>query len=82
MFVPLVTTSMLSLIEPDSEILDLHRNRWANFAEIAFAKGYYDYEAEAKAPHEHFGLLPNVPYRHLTIMSWYYSRGKWTGFLK
>jgi hypothetical protein len=57
MFVPLVTASMLSLIEPDSEILDLHRNRWANFAEIAFAKGYYDYEAEAKAQHEHFGFI-------------------------
>ena len=42
MFVPLVSAAMLSPIEPDSDILDLHRNRWADFAETAFSLGYYD----------------------------------------
>jgi len=44
MFVPLVSAAMLSLIEPNSEILDLHRNRWADFAEKAFSQGFYDKE--------------------------------------
>jgi len=56
MFVPLVSAAMLSIIDEDNEALILHRKRWANFAEIAFSKGYYDKEAESKAQHEYFGF--------------------------
>ena len=74
MFVPLVTASMLSLIEPDSEILDLHRNRWANFAKSRSPKVIMTMKRKPRLSMNTSGLLSNVPYRHLTIMSWYYSR--------
>ncbi|HPV01575.1 MAG TPA: hypothetical protein PK127_03720 [Clostridiales bacterium] len=74
MFVPLVCAAMLSLTDPGNEILDLHRRRWANFAEIAFAKGYYDKEAESKAQHEYFGFItkrtiPAFGYYNLLLLA-------------
>ena len=48
---------MLSLIEPDDEILDIHRRRWAYFAEAAFSKGYYDKESERKSQIDYFGFV-------------------------
>ncbi len=74
MFVPLVCAAMLSLIEPDNEILDLHRKRWAYFAEIAFSQGFYDKEAEAKAQHDHFGFItkrtiPAFGYYNLLLLA-------------
>ena len=57
MFVPLVCAAMLSLIEPDDEILDIHRRRWAYFAEAAFSKGYYDKESERKSQIDYFGFV-------------------------
>lgn len=74
MFVPLVNAAMLSLIEPDSEVLDVHRKRWASFAETAFSQGSYDKEAEAKAQHEHFGFvtkrtIPAFGYYNLILLA-------------
>lgn len=74
MFVPLVCAAMLSLTDPGNEILDLHRRRWADFAEIAFAKGYYDKEAESKAQHEYFGFItkrtiPAFGYYNLLLLA-------------
>ncbi|HEY8422625.1 MAG TPA: hypothetical protein VIL05_12950 [Thermoclostridium sp.] len=56
MFVPLVSAAMLSLIEPDNEILRAHRQRWAYFAETAFSKGAYDSEAESRAQTDYFNI--------------------------
>ena len=56
MFVPLVSAAMLSLIEPNSKILDLHRKRRANFVETAFSGGCYNKEEEDRAQHEYFGF--------------------------
>lgn len=74
MFVPLVSAAMLSLIDPDNEMLDLHRRRWARFAEIAFSKGYYDKEAESRAQHEYFGFvtkrtMPASGYYNLLLLA-------------
>lgn len=74
MFVPLVSASMLSLIDQDNEILGLHRRRWAHFAEIAFSKGCYDKEAESKAQHEYFGFvtkrtIPAFSYYNLMLLA-------------
>lgn len=74
MFVPLVSAAMLSLIDPDNEILSIHRRRWANFAGIAFAKGQYDKEAESKAQHEYFGFvtkrtIPAYGYYNLLLLA-------------
>lgn len=74
MFVPLVSAAMLSLIEPDNEILDFHRHRWANFAQIAFLKGCYDQEAESKSQHDYFGFktkrtIPAFGYYNLILLA-------------
>ena len=74
MFVPLVSAAMLSLIEPDSDILDLHRNRWANFAETALSLGYYDKDAEARVQCEYFGFttkrtIPAFGYYNLILLA-------------
>lgn len=74
MFVPLVSAATLSLIDPDNGALVLHRRRWADFAEIAFAKGYYDREAESRAQHEHFGFItrstiPAFGYYNLLLLA-------------
>ena len=74
MFVPLVSAAMLSLIEPNSKILDLHRKRWANFAEIAFSRGYYNMEEEARVQHEYFGFItkrtiPPFGYYNLILLA-------------
>jgi len=74
MFVPLVSAATLSLIEPDDEILKMHRNRWACFAETAFSKGYYDKQAEAKAQHDYFGFItkrtiPAYGYYNLVLLA-------------
>jgi len=74
MFVPLVTAAMLSLTEPGSEILDLHRKRWAHFAKVAFSKGYYDHEEEARTQHEYFGFktkrtIPAFGYYNLVLLA-------------
>lgn len=67
MFVPLVSAAMLSIIDKNHEVLNLHRKRWADFAEIAFSKGYYDKEAESKAQNDYFGF-----YTKRTIPAFFY----------
>lgn len=73
-FVPLACAGMLSLIEPDNGILDLHRRRWAYFAETAFSWGGYDKEAESKAQIDYFGLttkraIPAFGYYNLLLLA-------------
>jgi len=74
MFVPLVSAAMLSLIEPENKILDFHRNRWADFAETAFSRGYYDKEAEIRPQNEYFGFktkrtIPAFCYYNLILLA-------------
>lgn len=67
MFVPLVCAGILSIIDEDNRVLNNHRKRWADFAEIAFSKGYYDKEAESKAQNDYFGF-----YTKRTIPAYFY----------
>lgn len=67
MFVPLVCAGILSLIDEENEALKMHRKRWADFAETAFAKGYYDKEADSRAQNEYFGF-----YTQKTIPPYFY----------
>jgi len=74
MFVPLVSSAMLSLIDADNEVLDVHRRRWAYFAETAFSKGYYDKEAESISQQEYFGFkkkrtIPAFGYYNLMLLA-------------
>lgn len=74
MFVPLACAAMLSVIDEDNEVLNLHRKRWADFAEIAFSKGYYDKEAESKAQNNYFGFytkrtIPAYGYYNLLLLT-------------
>jgi len=74
MFVPLVCAAMLSLMEPENEILHTHRQRWSYFAETAFAKGYYDSEAESRAQKDYFNIktkrtIPAFNYYVLLLLS-------------
>jgi hypothetical protein len=74
MFVPLACAAMLSLIEADNDILDLHRRRWAYFAETAFSRGYYDKEAESKVQNDYFGFItkrtiPAFGYYNLLLLA-------------
>lgn len=74
MFVPLVCAAMLSLIEPDNEILDSHRSRWAYFAQIAFFHGDYNKEAERKVQNDYFGFftkrtIPAFGYYNLLLLA-------------
>jgi len=74
MFVPLVCAAMLSLTEPDNKLLDMHRKRWAYFAETAFSKGYYDKETETRVQHDYFGFktkrtIPAFGYYNLILLA-------------
>lgn len=74
MFVPLVCAGMLSIIDEEHEALKIPRKRWADFVEIAFAKGYYDKEAESKAQNDYFGFytkrtIPAFSYYNLMLLA-------------
>jgi len=74
MFVPLVCAGMLAIIDGDSEALEIHRKCWAYFAETAFAKGYYDKEAESRAQNDYFGFytkrtIPAFGYYNLLLLA-------------
>jgi hypothetical protein len=72
MFMPLVNSAMLSLIDENNIILDKHRERWANFAEASFANGHYNSDVDIKTQNENFGFLQNVLYRLSVIIIFYY----------
>lgn len=61
MFMPLVTASNLSLIDPQNVLLDKQIALWRSFAEAAFASGRYDPAAEAAAQYEHFRIRTKRP---------------------
>lgn len=74
MFVPLVCAGMLSVIDEDHEVLNTHRKPWADFAEIAFSKGYYDKVLESKAQNDYFGFytkrtIPAFSYYNLLLLA-------------
>lgn len=56
MFMPLCVAATLSLLDKANKNLVLHRQRWSDFAEIAFSKGTYDCEADRKAQIDYFGF--------------------------
>lgn len=71
MFVPLICASMLSLIEPEHEILNEHRKIWAHFAQIAFADGSYNREADIKEQSMHFGFSTQraiTPFNYFVLL--------------
>ena len=73
MFVPLFSAAMLSLIDNDNENLDLHRKRWAAFAENAFSNGGYDRESDSKTQNEYFGfntkrIIPPFNYYNFLLL--------------
>jgi len=74
MFVPLVSSAMLSIIDSSNKILEPHRKIWAGFAETAFKNGAYDYEALKNAQFEYFGfkterIIPPFNYYSLLLLS-------------
>jgi hypothetical protein len=61
MFMPLVTASNLSLIDPQNVLLERQITIWRSFAQAAFAGGCYDPAAEAAAQYEHFRIKTKRP---------------------
>ena len=61
MFVPLVTASMLALMDQDNPILDAYRKQWAYIAKESFTSGEYDRNRNIEVIHEVFGISTKRP---------------------
>jgi hypothetical protein len=74
MFVPLVSSAALSMIDPYNKTLETYRQTWAGFAETAFKNGVYDFEALKNAQYDYFGfktkrIIPPFNYYSLILLS-------------
>jgi len=74
MFMPLVNSAILSIIDKNNTVLGKHRERWANFAEISFANGHYNSDVDGKTQNDHFGfftkrIIPPFSYYNLLLLS-------------
>ena len=74
MFEPLIFASMLSLLNPVNEHIEVQRKLRSRFAEIAFASGSYDADSDAKAQLGHFGFktkhtIPPFSYYNLILLA-------------
>ena len=74
MFEPLIFASMLTLTDPENNLIEEQRQQWAHFANISFSSGVYDKHADDKAQHEHFGFttkrtIPPFSYYNLLLQA-------------
>jgi len=74
MLEPLIAAAMLSLIDPQHELVQKHKKIWGGLAEKAFEKGEYCLEADREAKAEHFGFkvkrpIPPFNYFNLLLLS-------------
>lgn len=71
MFIPLVNSAMISLIDNKNNALVKHRERWSKFAEISFSNGFYNYDADKEAQIEYFGIKTKriiVPFNYYNLL--------------
>ena len=71
MFVPLVSSAMLSIIDPSNTILDTHRQIWAGFTETAFKNGVYNHETLKNAQNDFFGFKTEriiTPFNYYSLL--------------
>ena len=61
MFEPLIAASLLSLLHPDHPLAEVHRNRWASFAEAIFACGDYREDCDRDVKAAFFGYTVKRP---------------------
>ncbi len=61
MFVPLVSSAMLSLIDPDHPVIQEHRTIWAAIAKESFEGGIYDKRSNINAVNKYIDLWTKRP---------------------
>ena len=61
MFEPLIAASLLSLLHPHHPLVEVHRNRWASFAEAIFACGDYREDCDRDVKAAFFGYTVKRP---------------------
>lgn len=61
MFVPLVSAAMLSLVEPNHDILITYRQKWSDIANRVFSSGAYDKKENINAIIDSFGFCTKRP---------------------
>jgi hypothetical protein len=80
MFVPLVSSAMLSIIDSSNSILNKHRQILAGFAETAFKNGVYNQEALKNAQNEYFGFKTEriiTPFNYYSLLLLSPNNGKY-----
>lgn len=71
MFVPLVSSAMLSLIDNDNSMISEHRKIWAGIAKESLATGEYDKSANIRSLSKYFELStksPIQPYNYYSLL--------------
>jgi len=73
-FMPLCCAATLSLLDSTHSDIQLHRVRWAAFAESAFSMGVYNREIDAKTQNDYFGfrtkqIIEPFNYYNLLLLS-------------
>lgn len=71
MFVPLVSSAMLSLIDNENPMINEHRERWVGIAKESLAKGGYDKNANIKAINKYFEFStkrPIQPFNYYSLL--------------
>lgn len=71
MFMPLVNSAMLSLIDKDNPILEAQRQQWSYIAKESFADGVYNRDKNIKSIDDCFGVKtkrPIPPFNYYTLL--------------
>ena len=80
MFVPLVSSAMLSIIDTSNKLLETYRQVWAGFAETSFKNGVYNHEALKNAQYEYFGFKTEriiAPFNYYSLVLLSPNEGKY-----
>lgn len=85
MFVPLVSSAMLSLIDNENPILNEYRNRWADIAKESLENGVYDKNTNIRALNKSFEFMTKRPiqpfsYYNLLLLAPYKNKSYLDGF--
>lgn len=70
-FMPLVSSAMLSLIDKDNQILQARRQQWSYVAKESFVDGVYNRDKNIKAIDDCFGVYtkrPIPPFNYYTLL--------------
>lgn len=71
MFMPLVNSAMLSLIDNDNSMIEKQRQQWAYIAKESFESGNYDRDKNMKAIKDCFGFVtkrPIQPFNYYSLL--------------